>query len=154
MKLSMGRRREDEVRPARYREGCRAGAEGSVEALPTTEAPPSSTSRPPWWSSKTSAIGAYGSKVAGYARPDSDYDLIIVAKRFREWDQVQVRRTAGGGSALIVDEEMLDEDAASSFLGEFVVGRLLNVYESIINAELLRRGRGRVQEEGDSRGPT
>ena len=28
---------------------------------------------------RISALAAYGSKVAGYARPDSDYDLIVVS---------------------------------------------------------------------------
>lgn len=32
---------------------------------------------------KVLSVAAYGSKVAGYARPDSDYDLIVVVKKFR-----------------------------------------------------------------------
>ena len=89
--------------------------------------------------SKTSAICAYGSKVAGYSRPDSDYDLIIVSKRFREGIRYRYIDSPVAASALIVDEHMFEEDAASSFLGEFVVGRLLNVYEPIVNPELFRR---------------
>jgi tRNA A-37 threonylcarbamoyl transferase component Bud32 len=89
--------------------------------------------------SKTSAIGAYGSKVAGYSRPDSDYDLIIVSKRFPEGIRYRYIDSPVAASALIVDEHMFEEDAASSFLGEFVVGRLLNVYEPIANPELFRR---------------
>jgi tRNA A-37 threonylcarbamoyl transferase component Bud32/predicted nucleotidyltransferase len=89
--------------------------------------------------SKTSAIAAYGSKVAGYARPDSDYDLIIVSNRFREGIRYRYIDSPVAASALIVDEHMFEEDAESSFLGEFVVGRLLNVYEAITNPELFRR---------------
>jgi tRNA A-37 threonylcarbamoyl transferase component Bud32 len=89
--------------------------------------------------SKTSAVCAYGSKVAGYARPDSDYDLIIVAKRFREGVRYRYIDSPVAASALIVDEHMFGEDASSSYLGEFVVGRLLNVYEPISNQGLFRK---------------
>jgi len=87
---------------------------------------------------KISGLAAYGSKVAGYARPDSDYDLLIVSKRFREGVRYRYVDSPVAASALIVDEHMLNQDADSSFLGEFVVGRLLNFYEPITNAELFR----------------
>ena len=87
---------------------------------------------------KISGVCAYGSKVAGYARPDSDYDLIIVSKRFREGVRYRYLDSPVPASALVVDEQMLTEDARSSYLGEFVVGRLLNVYEPISNPELFR----------------
>ena len=87
---------------------------------------------------ETSALAAYGSKVAGYARPDSDYDIIIVAKRFREGVRYRYVDSPVPASALIVDEHMLREDAATSYLGEFVVGRLLNVFEPIMNGDLFR----------------
>ncbi len=58
--------------------------------------------------SKTSAIGAYGSKVAGYCRPDSDYDLIIVSKRFREGIRYKYIDSPVAASALIVDEHMFE----------------------------------------------
>ncbi|MDE1853000.1 MAG: hypothetical protein KGI38_04530 [Thaumarchaeota archaeon] len=86
--------------------------------------------------SKITALCAYGSKVAGYARPDSDYDIMIISKRFREGVRYRYVDSPVAASALIVDEEMLNQDARSSYLGEFVVGRLLNVYEPIINSEL------------------
>jgi len=88
--------------------------------------------------SKISALAAYGSKVAGYARPDSDYDLIIVSKRFREGVRYRYVDSPIAASALIVDEHMLSQDATSSYLGEFVVGRLLNAYEPVVNGELFR----------------
>ena len=88
--------------------------------------------------SKMSALAAYGSKVAGYARPDSDYDLIIVSKRFREGVRYRYVDSPIAASALIVDEHMLSQDATSSYLGEFVVGRLLNAYEPVVNGELFR----------------
>jgi tRNA A-37 threonylcarbamoyl transferase component Bud32/predicted nucleotidyltransferase len=88
--------------------------------------------------SRISALAAYGSKVAGYARPDSDYDLIVVSKRFSAGVRYRYVDSPTEVSALIVDEHMLNQDATSSFLGEFVVGRLLNVYEPVINRDLFR----------------
>jgi len=88
--------------------------------------------------SKISGVSAYGSKVAGYARQDSDYDLIVVSKRFREGVRYRYLDSPVEASALIVDEDMLLQDAQSSYLGEFVVGRLLNVYEPLVSPELFR----------------
>jgi tRNA A-37 threonylcarbamoyl transferase component Bud32/predicted nucleotidyltransferase len=87
---------------------------------------------------KIAALCAYGSKVAGYAREDSDYDLIVVSKRFPEGVRYRYVDSPAPVSALIVDEDMLVQDSRSSYLGEFVVGRLLNVYESISNPDLFR----------------
>jgi tRNA A-37 threonylcarbamoyl transferase component Bud32/predicted nucleotidyltransferase len=86
--------------------------------------------------SSLAGFAAYGSKVAGYARPDSDYDLIVVSKRFREGIRYKYVEEPVAASALIVDEQLLAQDAQSSYLGEFVVGRLLNVYEAIANPSL------------------
>jgi tRNA A-37 threonylcarbamoyl transferase component Bud32 len=88
--------------------------------------------------SKISGVSAYGSKIAGYARQDSDYDLIVVSKRFREGVRYRYLDSPVEASALIVDEDMLLQDARTSFLGEFVVGRLLNVYEPLTNPELFK----------------
>jgi tRNA A-37 threonylcarbamoyl transferase component Bud32 len=41
-------------------------------------------------------------------------------------------------SALLVDEEALIKDASEASLGEFVAGRLLNTYQALEGAELLR----------------
>jgi tRNA A-37 threonylcarbamoyl transferase component Bud32/predicted nucleotidyltransferase len=84
------------------------------------------------------ALCAYGSKVAGYSRPDSDYDIIVVSKRFSEGVRYRYVDSPVPASALIVDERLLRQDAQSSYLGEFVVGRFLNVYEPIKNPELFK----------------
>ena len=88
--------------------------------------------------SSIAGLTAYGSKIAGYARPDSDYDLIVVSKRFREGIRYRYVERPVAASALIVDEQLLEQDARSSYLGEFVVGRLLNIYEAIENPKLFR----------------
>ena len=90
-------------------------------------------------SGKALAVAAYGSKVAGYARPDSDYDLIVVAKKFRGRIKYRYVHSPVTAAALVVEEELLDRDAVKAYLGEFVSGRLLNVYEPLLNGDLIRK---------------
>ncbi len=84
------------------------------------------------------AACVYGSQVAGYARDDSDYDLIVVAKRIREGIRYRYLEEPVPSSSLVISEGLLRGDARSSYLGEFVVGRLLNVYEPLSNPGLFR----------------
>jgi tRNA A-37 threonylcarbamoyl transferase component Bud32 len=84
------------------------------------------------------AVAAYGSKVAGYARQDSDYDIIVVAKKFRGGIRYQYVDSPVSASALVVEEGLLQRDAVKAYLGEFVSGRLLNVYEPLLNGDLIR----------------
>lgn len=82
----------------------------------------------------------YGSRVAGYSRVDSDFDVIIVLDDYPY--AVKYIYTAEEEmkiSALVVDLVSLQKDAASAFLGEFVVGRLLHIYEPIQNKDLFER---------------
>ncbi len=82
----------------------------------------------------------YGSKVAGYARPDSDYDLLVVLKDYKELIKYVYKHGNNGldASILIVDSDMLIKDAKKAALGEFVIGRLLHPYEPLINKEYLK----------------
>jgi tRNA A-37 threonylcarbamoyl transferase component Bud32/predicted nucleotidyltransferase len=78
----------------------------------------------------------YGSRVAGYNRPDSDIDLLVVLQNYPYVVKYAYFRESNMKvSALAVDREALMRDAKSAFLGEFVVGRLLHIYEPIVNAE-------------------
>ncbi|MDA4117548.1 MAG: hypothetical protein OK455_04310 [Thaumarchaeota archaeon] len=87
------------------------------------------------------SLCAYGSSVAGYAREDSDYEVIIVTK-----NPEVVKSTEGVTEAhekekpppIIVDETTLLNEAKHPSTAEFVVSRLLNIYEPIVNAEFLR----------------
>ncbi len=80
----------------------------------------------------------YGSRVAGYNRPDSDIDLLIVLENYPYVVKYTYFRESGTKvSALAVDREALLRDAHAAFLGEFVVGRLLHIYEPIANAKFL-----------------
>jgi tRNA A-37 threonylcarbamoyl transferase component Bud32/predicted nucleotidyltransferase len=87
---------------------------------------------------KIIATCIYGSRVAGYNRPDSDIDVLIVLENYPYVVKyIYFRESSTKVSALAVDREALLRDAQSAFLGEFVVGRLLHVYEPIVNAEFL-----------------
>lgn len=78
----------------------------------------------------------YGSRVAGYARPNSDVDLLIVLEDYPYLVKyVYLGESGMKVSALAVDRVALERDARSAFLGEFVVGRLLHIYYPITNAE-------------------
>src|SRR5437868_7365232 len=80
----------------------------------------------------------YGSRAAGYARPDSDIDILIVLENYPYLVKyVYMSEQRMEVSALIVDRKSLGRDAKSAFLGEFVAGRLLHVYESIVGSEFL-----------------
>ena len=80
----------------------------------------------------------YGSRVAGYDRPDSDIDLLIVLENYPYVVKyTYFRELSTKVSVLAVDREALLRDAQGAFLSEFVVGRLLHIYEPIANAEFL-----------------
>jgi Kae1-associated kinase Bud32 len=81
------------------------------------------------------ACCAYGSKVAGYARTDSDYDLLLVLRNYGHIIKYLYQKNDFDVSVLIVDSKSLINDAEKAALGEFVVGRLLHPYEPLINAE-------------------
>lgn len=88
---------------------------------------------------KALAVAAYGSKVAGYARPESDYDILVITKKLRGGIKYQYVDSPVITSALVVEEGLLDSDAVKASLGEFVSGRLLNVYEPLLNGEMIRK---------------
>ncbi len=83
------------------------------------------------------ACCAYGSKVAGYARSDSDYDLLLVLKNYDHIIKYLYDKNELDVSVLIVDSRSLVKDADKASLGEFVIGRLLHPYEPLINTDYL-----------------
>nr|WP_294806490.1 nucleotidyltransferase domain-containing protein [uncultured Nitrososphaera sp.] len=85
---------------------------------------------------KVAAACIYGSKVAGYARPDSDIDILVVLENYPYRVKYAYMKESGVDiSALVVNKKSLERDAKSARMGEFVVGRLLHVYEPVINPE-------------------
>ncbi len=87
---------------------------------------------------EVTSVTAYGSKVAGYSRPDSDYDIIVTSKGFRGRVRYRYVDSPVKASALIVRDELFLSDAKKASLGEFVSGRLLNVHEPLLNADFTR----------------
>ena len=87
-------------------------------------------------------ICAYGSQIAGYARADSDYDLIIAVTDYRERIRYAYLSGEVEASALLIDGNLLLRDAEKATLGEFAVGRFLNVYEPISGAEYFEKVEG------------
>ena len=83
------------------------------------------------------ALCIYGSQIAGYSKPDSDYDVIIVLKDYAEKVKYKYVEDDIYISALLIDTNYLISDARKGSLGEFVVGRLLNPYLPLIGKELI-----------------
>lgn len=79
----------------------------------------------------------YGSRVAGYANKESDYDVILVLKNYKALVRYRYLKGDVDVAALQVDEKALMDDAKKARLGEFVVGRLLNVYLPLEGKNLL-----------------
>tara|TARA_B100001123_G_scaffold33515_1_gene34899 strand:- start:517 stop:1200 length:684 start_codon:yes stop_codon:yes gene_type:complete len=85
------------------------------------------------------AICMYGSRIAGYANEKSDYDIIVVINNYKNkvkyqyiFDKIEI-------SAIFVDKDSIVGDAKEGSLGEFVIGRLLNPYEVLVNPEFFER---------------
>jgi tRNA A-37 threonylcarbamoyl transferase component Bud32/predicted nucleotidyltransferase len=85
-----------------------------------------------------SAICAYGSRIAGYAREESDYDVIVALKNYKPKVRYNYIRKGIDLAALTVDSKSLVKDAEVASLGEFVAGRLLNVYEALIGKDFIK----------------
>ncbi len=87
---------------------------------------------------KVAAACIYGSKAAGYARADSDIDLLLVLESYPyAIKYVYLQEDGIEVSVLVISKKALEADARNAALGEFAVGRLLHIYEPIINAQLL-----------------
>ena len=85
------------------------------------------------------AMCAYGSQVAGYATEDSDYDILMVVRQFKQKIKYYYLKSEAECSVLVVDPKSFESDSKKSTLGEFVSGRLLNAYYPIIGKEYLRQ---------------
>jgi tRNA A-37 threonylcarbamoyl transferase component Bud32/predicted nucleotidyltransferase len=86
-------------------------------------------------SKNAKAICVYGSQVSGYARPESDYDVILVLAPFRQKIKYNYLKGEVDCSALVIDSKSFENDCVKSTFGEFVAGRLLNPFESLQGSE-------------------
>ena len=86
------------------------------------------------------AICVYGSRISGYAKKESDFDLIVVINNYKEKIRYQYIFNKINISAIFVDKKEILNDANNASLGEFVAGRLLNPYEVLLNKEFFEEG--------------
>jgi len=85
------------------------------------------------------SVVAYGSRVSGYSRHDSDYDIIVVLDKLRPRAKYSYGMEEGlYYSALLVDNKSFRKDCESGYLGEFVCGRLLNRFEVLTGYEYIK----------------
>ncbi|MCP8318598.1 MAG: nucleotidyltransferase domain-containing protein [Candidatus Methylarchaceae archaeon HK01B] len=83
------------------------------------------------------AICVYGSRITGYARKDSDYDVIVALSGYKQKLRYKYVKKGLNLSALIVDSKSLMKDAEKASFGEFVAGRLLNAYDALTGGKFI-----------------
>ena len=84
------------------------------------------------------AFCIYGSQVSGYAKKDSDYDVIVVLDKYRPKIKYKYINGDIDVSALLVDSSSIVSDAKKGTFGEFVAGRFLNPYAALEGEEFLK----------------
>jgi predicted nucleotidyltransferase len=86
------------------------------------------------------AVALYGSRAGGYARIDSDYDILLVINNYLS--EIRYHNPIFGEtylSILAVDRDLLEFDAEVGGLGDFVSGRLTSPYIPLQNEEYLKK---------------
>jgi len=86
------------------------------------------------------AVALYGSRAGGYARIDSNYDILLIINNYLSelryhnhiFDETYL-------SILAVDQDLLEFDAEEGGLGDFISGRLTSPYVSLQNREYLKQ---------------
>ncbi|MCW4041041.1 MAG: hypothetical protein NWE83_09865 [Candidatus Bathyarchaeota archaeon] len=84
------------------------------------------------------AICMYGSRVGGYARKDSDYDVLLILTHFKNGVRYFYRTINDKQYAILtVDKKAIEMDVETGNFGDFIAGRLISPYRPILNAEYL-----------------
>ncbi|MEM2851077.1 MAG: lipopolysaccharide kinase InaA family protein [Candidatus Bathyarchaeia archaeon] len=84
------------------------------------------------------AICLYGSWVCGYARSDSDLDVLLVLDSYENGVKYQYKQLNNIHLAiLVVDRELFEHDVDAGDLGEFAAGRILTPYYPLLNPDYL-----------------
>jgi len=86
------------------------------------------------------AVALYGSRAGGYARIDSDYDILLVINNYLS--EIRYHNHIFGEtylSILAVDRDLLEFDAEAGGFGDFVSGRLTSPYIPLQNEEYLKK---------------
>ncbi|MCJ7631804.1 nucleotidyltransferase domain-containing protein [Candidatus Bathyarchaeota archaeon] len=86
------------------------------------------------------AATLYGSRAAGYARKDSDHDILLVIRGYAEEVRYHYVSTDEGQLAVLaVDQDALEKDVEKGVFGDFVAGRLLTPHVAVLNEDYIRR---------------
>jgi len=89
--------------------------------------------------SKIVAICLYGSRAGGYARSDSDFDIMLVLEGYREGLSFHTKKVGAVNAAVLaVDRGLFELDMRKGHLGEFICARMLGPYLTLENAGFLR----------------
>jgi len=84
------------------------------------------------------AVALYGSRVAGYARKDSDHDILLVISDYPGDVRYHYIATNEGQLAVLaVDQASLEKDVEKGVFGDFVAGRLLTPHTAIMNEDYI-----------------
>lgn len=84
------------------------------------------------------AICIYGSRACGYARDDSDYDVLLILTDYSDGVRYFYEKVNGNQLAiLVVDKKALELDAEKGAFGDFIAGRLMAPYIPLLNADYL-----------------
>ena len=84
------------------------------------------------------AICMYGSRVGGYARKDSDYDVLLILTHFKNGVRYFYRTFEDKQYAILtVDKKAIEMDVETGNFGDFIAGRLISPYKPILNPDYL-----------------
>jgi tRNA A-37 threonylcarbamoyl transferase component Bud32/predicted nucleotidyltransferase len=87
---------------------------------------------------KVEAICMYGSRVGGYARKDSDFDVLLILTHYKNGVRYFYRTINDKQYAILtVDKKAIELDVETGNFGDFIAGRLISPYRPIHNSEYL-----------------
>lgn len=82
----------------------------------------------------------YGSRAAGYAKRNSDWDILAILESYRDGLRYhQARHDGFRLTILAVDRALFELDCRKGTLGEFIAGRILSPYVPLKNPTYLQR---------------
>ena len=89
----------------------------------------------------------YGSRAGGYAKEESEYDILLILKEFKKGIQsVHTRSGTIQVAILVVDRALFESDIRSGALGEFLSTRLLSPHFFMFNDIYMTRQELRVKK--------
>jgi len=96
---------------------------------------------------KIVAACLYGSRVCGYARPSSDYDVILIIDPYSRKVKYHYKKMGRVDiSVLAVEKAIFEDDIDNAILGEFVAGRLTTPYVPLVNRDYLWKQETRMKK--------